>query len=1121
VRLRLLLGLVLAAVGVTSLEARAAVPVQPSAGPGSVVGRVFDGEAGSPLQGVTVILMWPASEDGTRPKQEVRVTDAEGSFAFGAVPAGVYSLRFVKAGYRASVMTDFEVQPGQPNRADFPLPPLPVETSDQILELEPFVVEASTVDDIMDALELRMDSDELLNIMSAEDLSKYAASDVADALKRVAGVNVVGGQFAVIRGLEDRYNSTLYNHGVVPSPDPDRQSVQLDLFPSDVVSNLVVAKTFGPNLPSNSSGGSIDIVTHDYPEKLDLKLSLGSGFNDNATDRFLEFVDESATGEEADSSDTIERDLGALIGGRRQLAGREFRFKGVVSQEIDYETRDGYQEAREPRRVETFRNMAGGPVTRSGDLSLGELSLTDGRFDLTESERAEQITGYLGLGLDLDGEGNHSIDASAFYTRKQEETVQLKEDGHLPGLDYAALAAEQAAGGEISRNDLLGANPGSRGVATLGSWLASVRAVADDSPLLGPLVFSSFFEGKTFDKERDLLVYQINGDHWVDLVEGLHISWAANHAKTTQDEGSWGARVFFEPCGYSTVTALRCPAGTTRARVPGGFPVSADTLGPGQFATSSGILFSSNDIDEAQSFARMDVEYETPILEWLTVKADLGTWYERASRDVASTFLEQPGFTQSTCAHCLTGGARFAVLDDTLPDLGESIFADLNRAPDGDFSGARHASNDSKREIKAWSLGAKATLWEKLDLLGGVRLEDIFIESRNDPFTGQNAFDGTPAIFPTKYLFLDRLDNPARRETSRVPAPGTVFNDQILGIDVPADPATGFVDLADRAAIQAAVNGEIDETKLLPAFGLAYRPIEGLSLRGAYSQTVARPSFREMGYYISVEPGSDDLIIGNPQLVLSDVESLDARVEYVWGDRGDLVALSAFSKTIDDPIESLIVRNPANAEDSSSALFRTFFNNPDEASLKGIEFESRKSLGFLGPEFTRYLSVGGNYTYIDAEVDRTDAELARSRAFFGTAPGDPGRFSGLKDSRRLFGQPEWIANADISFSHPDWGTKITLAFFAISDVLDAAGSANINNNGEVVSFTLDRYIDSFNQLDLTLSQSWRGWTLKASIKNLTDTTRRVIYDPEQTAGTITERSFEVGRDFSLSLSRSW
>jgi outer membrane receptor protein involved in Fe transport len=338
---------------------------------------------------------------------------------------------------------------------------------------------------------------------------------------------------------------------------------------------------------------------------------------------------------------------------------------------------------------------------------------------------------------------------------------------------------------------------------------------------------------------------------------------------------------------------------------------------------------------------------------------------------------------------------------------------------------------------------------------------------------------------------------------------------------VPVDPVTGLVDLTTREEIDALINGEIDETRVLPSAGLAYRPLEGLVLRGAwYSQSVARPSFREIGYYVSVEPGSTEVVVGNPQLELSDVESYDARAEYTWGDFGDLVALSAFYKEIERPIESILLFNPVGG-----AQYRTFFNNPNDATLWGLEAEARKSLDFLYfdvLDFLQYLSVGGNYTWIDAEVDRSEEELARSTGFFGVPAGQSEAFSGLKESRRLFGQPEWIANADVSFDHPDWGTRVTLAWFAISDVLDAAGSGQ-QIGSQIGALTLDRYIDSFHQLDLIASQSFSlplvpgEFALKFSAKNLTDSTRKIVYDPEQTREEIAERAYRVGRDYSLSL----
>jgi TonB-dependent receptor len=975
-------------------------------------------------------------------------------------------------------------QPDQPEeRAEQPAlePAAPPPPEPEPSDVEEFVV---------------IDSDQLLDTLSAEDFSKLAVSDIADALKFVPGVNVVEGQFAVIRGLEDRYSSTLYNGAVVPSPDPDRQSVQLDLFPSDVVSDLAVAKTFGPELPSNSSGGSINILTGSYPEQLEFKLSAGTGYNDNAWSRFLAFQNGSSVGHQEDGFDTLEGDFGASLGGRGDWLEREIRFKAAVGWQNDYVTREGYKETREPRAA-LIRNFPQPPtVVQSGDLSLGELNLTGGRFDLTESEEEEQFTSFAGFGFDLDEAGNHKIDSSFFFTSKSGDTVQAFDNGYLPGFDYSALAEQQASGGEIDPNGDF------QCCATLTSWIArSVRGNVNDAASKGPLWFTSFYESNSFETSRDLFLSQLNGDHTFDSIEGLHVSWATNYAQTHQSEQSRGTRYFFEPDNVNVVPPTR-------------FPSELASLVPGRFAANNGIFFNDNDISEDQGFGRLDADYEWLLMDDVNLKLTTGGWYEDAHRDVDSKFLENP---------TLAGLSQFAIFADTPEELGRAAFEEIDQLPDG----LRETESQANRTIQAWHLGSKTTLYDDLDLLAGLRLENIFIESLNDPFTGELALDGSPAIFPTKYLFFDRLDNPARDEVGAPPPPGTTFNDQILGIDVPVDPVTGFVDLVDRAQIEQFVNGEIDETKLLPALGFTYRPLEDLTLRGGWSQTVARPSFREMGFYVTVEPATDDLVVGNPQLGLSEVESWDARAEYTYGD-GDLAALSLFYKTIDDPIESIVVRNPLNLDGTSSALFRTFFNNENQATLQGIELEARKKLDFFGPEWLEYFSLGGNFTYIDAEVDRSEIEIMRSQGFFGTAPGDPRRFSRLATSRRLFGQPEWIGNADVTWDQPDWGTKATLVLFGISDVLDAAGSSVISPSGEVISFTPDRYIDSFYQLDLILSKTWqvdflRGGdlTLKLSVKNLTDSTRRIVYDTEQTSDEIAERSWKAGRDFKLTLTYSF
>ncbi len=1058
---------------------------------GSIRGQVIDSESAAPIEGVRVTLTpSPGAAGGDEARELEQTTDATGTYEFLAVPAGSYSLKFTKSGYRASLMTSFAVRAGELNRADFPLPPLPPQATEEMPGFEEFVVEASPMEEILAAS--RMESDELLNTLNAAEFAKFAASDVADALKFVPGVNVVEGQFAIIRGLEDRYSSTLYNSAVVPSPDPDSQSVQLDLFPSDIVTNLAVTKTFAPDLPSNSSGGSINILTTEYPESFEFKLSAGTGFNSNARDEFIDFTGGSPIGDPTDGDDTLESDFSFSLGGRGEFAERELRFKLVGANEIDYDTAEGTVSAWEPQAARTGGRPA--VVTTAGDLSLGQLNLSGGSFDSTVSEKSERLTGYLGLGFDFDTESRHKLDTTYFYTRAKDKAVQQYENGYIEGFDYGTLAAIQAGGGEVSSGNYTGA-------ATFGSWLTDVRPTPDDPQSRGPLWSANFNESDSFDVDRDLVVYQVNGDHQLDIVDGLHVSWAANTARTSQEETSLGTRFWFEP--------------TDTSQIPTSFPVGADSLGPGLYYAGSGILSSENDIHERQNFARVDTDYQVAISPALSLRLDAGYWYERADRDVSSNFLEGAAVGLSS---------QFAIPGATPQELGSDLFGALDQ-DGGRIAGIVDTTNESDREIQAFGFGSKATLWDDLDLLAGARFESISIESNNDPFTGEiSAVDGTELTFPTKYLFFDRLDNPANDGIGRRPPPGTIFNDQILGVNVPIDPVTGFVDLDDED-VRSLINGKIDEDRVLPSAGFTYRAIEGMNLRGAYSQTVARPSFRELGYYISVEPGSDDLIIGNPQLQLSDVESYDARVEYTWGEQGDLGAVSGFYKTVDDPIESIIVRNPADFTGSDSALYRTFFNNPNQAKLWGIELEGRKNLGFLGPELAQYFSIGGNYTYIWATVDRTETELARTQPYFGVV-GEPMSLASVDKSRRLFGQPEWIANIDLSFDHPDWGTKVTLSFFAISDLLDAAGSAVIAPSGNITSITLDRYIDSYSQVNLVASQSWPlrfidgDVTLKGNVKNLTDSERRIIYDQDATSSRVAEREFKIGLDYSLSLTYS-
>ncbi len=1118
-------------------------------GEGALAGRIFNADTGSAIRGVTVILQYPSTGPDTPQKQEVGTTDSDGAYEFPSVPPGrSYSLSFVKSGFRTSAMTGVEVMADQLNRSDFPMPPLAVAETGAIMDLEAFVVNEAVAGQMVQNLELRLESDSLVNLMSAEDLSRFAASDVADALKRVAGVNIVEGQFAIIRGLEDRYSSTTFNRAPVPSPDPDRQSVQLDLFPSEIVNNIGVFKTFTPDLPSNSAGGSIDIFTLEYPDELTFKVNAAAGFNTNALDEFLEYTPDNPVGQLTDGKDTVEMEFGGLLGGRWDLFRRELRAQGIFNYETDYRTAIGFQETLQPRdsAQSTIPSRQ-----RNGGLLPGLLNNSGSRYDLTQSSYSEQWTGYGAIGFDLDEEAHHKIDTSVFYSKVNQEVVQARDNGWIYGLEVDDLIEQTIDEPDgVTPNLFIGpirTNLGDDDLAygNTNWFLGSSRDDLLTPPgREGGAWFAPNSQSQSFERERDLLITQLNGAHVFPGWNGFTVDWAANWARTKQDETSRRLRYFYEP---NDIEALLQPDGNGNIPLEGFvFPTRPEDLGPGQWVNQvARVLWSGADVVESQGFGRVDLGYEWDVSDDVLLDFGATGWYERAKRDVEAFFLET--------ASAGGGNSEAIAAADTPYLLGFEAFDILATDPStGDIIGVRDQTNNAVRQIGALGLNGKATLFEDWDVFAGVRLEHITIETTNDPFTGELNPDGTvrtifgaPNTFPQIYLFGDRLDNPNDRtgnndrETSGPPPPDVVYNDQLLGIDQPPNNfvtencnVTGvfcgsYVDRITEAQILDFVNQGSSDWYILPSLSAAWRFYEGAALRFAYSETVARPSLREVGYYVSVEPGSDDLIVGNPTLGVSEVRSVDGRVEYSWGDFGDLVAFSAFWKQIENPIESLIVQNPLDTSLSSSAFYRTFFNNPNNAKLWGIEAEARKNLGIAGFELGELFSVGGNFTWIDARVRRSEVEARRFDPFFLDA--QTGELENtLIGDRRLFGQPKWIANADITFDQDDWGTMMTLAFFAISDVLDAAGSSQIGLDGRPTGVgVIDRYVDGFYQLDFVVSQRLDfdfipgDLALKMSAKNLTDSKRGIVYDSSVTSVEYFERQFRVGRDFKFSVTYVW
>jgi hypothetical protein len=128
----------------------------------------------------------------------------------------------------------------------------------------------------------RQRSASLSDALSSEDFTRASADNAAEAVSKITGVNIVDGKYAVIRGLGDRYWNTLMNGAVLPSNDPSKKSVKLDIIPSGLLEKIVTTKSFTPEKPEDFTGGSVEITTKPFSDEFVLTASIGQGYN-NAT----------------------------------------------------------------------------------------------------------------------------------------------------------------------------------------------------------------------------------------------------------------------------------------------------------------------------------------------------------------------------------------------------------------------------------------------------------------------------------------------------------------------------------------------------------------------------------------------------------------------------------------------------------------------------------------------------------------------------------------------------------------------------------------------------------------------------------------------------------------------
>ncbi len=243
----------------------ALISITAAAQQGTIRGTVVEDESGETLIGVNVLVKG-TTDKGT-------VTDLDGQFSLQLDP-GTYDFQVSYITYQTLIIEKVEVKPGEVTQ----LQDIRMEQSN--LELGEVVISAEMArTSEMAMMTIKKKSAATMDGISSARMQLTGDATAVEAAKRVTGVTIEGGKYIYIRGLGDRYSKTTLNGVDIPGLDPDRNTIQMDIFPSNLIDNIMVTKNFTADLPADFTGGILNVETKAFPENKILTVSAGVSYN--------------------------------------------------------------------------------------------------------------------------------------------------------------------------------------------------------------------------------------------------------------------------------------------------------------------------------------------------------------------------------------------------------------------------------------------------------------------------------------------------------------------------------------------------------------------------------------------------------------------------------------------------------------------------------------------------------------------------------------------------------------------------------------------------------------------------------------------------------------------------
>lgn len=1038
---------------------------------GTIRGTAIDAATGETLIGANIYLTGTTQGD---------MADLDGNFSLENIAAGTYCVTCSFISYDTFVQEGVVVTDGEVTIINFNMNP-ESELID-VITIEERVERRSDVH--MEQTKKR--SAPMMDYISAQQIAKTGDSQVDDALKRVPGVSSVG-SYVFVRGLSDRYLKTTLNGSQIPSLDPRRNSVSMNIFPTNLIDNLVVTKTATADLPADWSGAYISVETRDYPNEFNLQWTTSIGYNTNAT--FNEILATEQSGSDWRGRDDGSRAIPTAVAGVDEIPNIAFSnyyealVNGGYSDDLDaigVNSVDDIGMGDGQTSIFTIINQVDGLNSIDDvDLLLRDVRLEQNQQlsdmaqafpntwdnetreaplnfsqSLSFGNRTKLFGKEFGYNFGLQYKRNHNYYENGAFGRykltgSEDEASSLNTERSLidsQGSQATNWSALLNLSYKLSSRDKIGFlyMPNVNGTATSRYQFGANQS--DDVGLLQ--------EQRTqLYNQRKMNVFQLRGDHSLERLNDARLDWRVSYVKGSQETPDF--RVFYNSINVNDVQQFLDPDGTD---------ITADIQDEIEYLVDEGVISGQ---DDPNLVSAIQNEFGITIDDIQIVKD--------------SVYSIQDNLYPSPTRF-------YRVMDETTLDVKVNLEIPIGGKPglknrlkfgyslvdmSRDYSEKRYSFVSSSLEYNGNPDDYFST--SNMTVVPGYDLGYLYLRDDTDT---QNSYDASQSVHGF-YGMIDYNFSPKLRVNGgvRVETTDMLLESAILDVE----------ELTPEAAEE--FRGALDLADVLPSFNLTYQikqeDFKSTNLRFAASRSVARPMFREKAPYSAFDFFTQEVITGAPELERTIIDNVDLRLEH-YPYIGEIVSFSLFYKHFTDPIEQVIIATAANVEIT--------WENVVEAEVFGAEFEVRKTLGFLGENWDRF-GVGANVTLVHSATRIADDELELIRA----------TDHDHKDTRPMWGQSPYIINAIASYDNDTLGLNVALSYNIQGPKL-----VLVTKGG-----TPDIYDQPRANLDLTVRKTiGENFAVGFKARNLLDPEFRKAYKYKDEL--YDWQNYTIGRTFSMS-----